>query len=89
MISLIRGDLQMDGSSRNAEIHISGDDLVHSPVAAKQRLGVCPQFDVVDSMTLKRSTWNSMLALVACRARRKTKTSTRSSIGLVFVITAQ
>ncbi|KAK4625533.1 Retinal-specific phospholipid-transporting ATPase ABCA4 [Fulvia fulva] len=53
LISLIRGDLQMDGSSSNAEIHIAGDSLISSPVAAKQHLGVCPQFDAVDSMTLK------------------------------------
>ncbi|KXT09611.1 hypothetical protein AC579_7646 [Pseudocercospora musae] len=51
MISLIRGDLRPD-SLNQPEIHISGDSLMRTPVAAKQHLGVCPQFDAVDSMTL-------------------------------------
>jgi ABC-type transport system involved in cytochrome c biogenesis ATPase subunit len=50
-ISLIRGELRPDSSLRT-EIHISGDSLLNTPVAAKQHLGVCPQFDSVDSMTL-------------------------------------
>ncbi|KAI5362419.1 putative AAA+ ATPase domain, ABC transporter, ABC transporter A [Septoria linicola] len=53
MISLIRGDLAPDSLAGRSEIHISGDSLKHTPVAAKQHLGVCPQFDAVDSMTLK------------------------------------
>lgn len=51
MISLIRGELQHDHTT-GSEIHISGDSLESTPVAAKQHLGVCPQFDAVDSMTL-------------------------------------
>lgn len=51
MISLIRGDIRADSPHRS-EIHITGDSLMHTPVAAKQHLGVCPQFDAVDSMTL-------------------------------------
>jgi ABC-type multidrug transport system ATPase subunit len=51
MISLIRGELRPDHTSRS-EIHISGDSLESTPVAAKHHLGVCPQFDAVDSMTL-------------------------------------
>ncbi|KAK4500459.1 hypothetical protein PRZ48_008648 [Zasmidium cellare] len=51
MISLIRGDLRPD-SPHQSEIHITGDSLMHAPVSAKQHLGVCPQFDAVDSMTL-------------------------------------
>ncbi|SMR48487.1 unnamed protein product [Zymoseptoria tritici ST99CH_1E4] len=50
-ISLIRGELRPD-PSRRSEIHIAGDSLFDSPVAAKSHLGVCPQFDSVDSMTL-------------------------------------
>jgi ABC-type multidrug transport system ATPase subunit len=50
-ISLIRGELRPD-HLRRSEVHISGDSLMDSPVAAKQHLGVCPQFDSVDSMTL-------------------------------------
>lgn len=51
MISLIRGELRPDHTA-GSEIHISGDSLESTPVAAKQHLGVCPQFDAVDSMTL-------------------------------------
>lgn len=51
MISLIRGELRHDHTAAS-EIHISGDSLENTPVAAKQHLGVCPQFDAVDSMTL-------------------------------------
>lgn len=50
MISLIRGDLQP--SDNEGSIHIGGDSLKHSPIAAKNHLGVCPQFDSVDAMTL-------------------------------------
>lgn len=52
MISLIRGELRPDHGGGTSEIHISGDSLESTPVAAKQHLGVCPQFDAVDSMTL-------------------------------------
>ena len=50
MISLIRGDLKPSDSE--GSIHLGGDSLKHSPVAAKNHLGVCPQFDSVDAMTL-------------------------------------
>ncbi|GIZ45007.1 hypothetical protein CKM354_000819100 [Cercospora kikuchii] len=55
MISLIRGDIAPDALSGRSEIYITGDSLKHTPVAAKQHLGVCPQFDAVDSMTLKEN----------------------------------
>ncbi|KAF2206856.1 hypothetical protein CERZMDRAFT_122855 [Cercospora zeae-maydis SCOH1-5] len=55
MISLIRGDTAPDTLSGRSEIYVSGDNLKKSPVAAKQHLGVCPQFDAVDSMTLKEN----------------------------------
>lgn len=52
-ISLIRGDLHPDhAANHQSEVHITGDSLMHTPVAAKSHLGVCPQFDAVDSMTL-------------------------------------
>lgn len=51
MISLIRGELRPDHTTAS-RIHIAGDSLEETPVAAKQHLGVCPQFDAVDSMTL-------------------------------------
>ena len=47
VISLIRGDLAGHGS-----IYIGSDSLRHNPVAAKNHLGVCPQFDAQDSMTV-------------------------------------
>ncbi|KJX98170.1 abc transporter like protein [Zymoseptoria brevis] len=50
-ISLIRGELRPDSSPR-PQVHIAGDSLFDSPVSAKSHLGVCPQFDSVDSMTL-------------------------------------
>lgn len=54
MISLIRGDLRPTHQPGAAsEIFIANDSLMHTPVAAKNHLGVCPQFDAQDSMTLR------------------------------------
>ena len=54
MISLIRGDLRPTRQhGENSEIHIGNDSLMHAPIAAKNHLGVCPQFDATDSMTLR------------------------------------
>lgn len=53
LISLIRGDLKPNTSSAASEIHINGDSMTSAPIAAKKHLGVCPQFDAVDAMTLK------------------------------------
>lgn len=54
MISLIRGDLRPTNQhGAHGEIHIAEDSLMHAPVAAKNHLGVCPQFDATDSMTLQ------------------------------------
>lgn len=50
MISLMRGELKP--SSASCTIHIANDSMTANPVAAKTHLGVCPQFDAVDSMTL-------------------------------------
>ena len=47
VISLIRGDLAGRGS-----VFIGGDSLQQAPVAAKNHLGVCPQFDAQDAMTV-------------------------------------
>jgi ATP-binding cassette, subfamily A (ABC1), member 3 len=52
MISLIRGELHPDSTALRGNIVISNDSLMHAPVAAKHHLGVCPQFDAVDKMTL-------------------------------------
>ena len=47
VISLIRGELSGRGS-----IYVGGDSLQRTPVAAKNHLGVCPQFDAQDAMTV-------------------------------------
>lgn len=52
MISLIRGDLRADSTHPPGNVFIANDSLTHAPLAAKRHLGVCPQFDAVDSMTL-------------------------------------
>jgi ABC-type multidrug transport system ATPase subunit len=51
-ISLIRGELRPDSTNPPANVFIASDSLMHTPVAARNHLGVCPQFDAVDSMTL-------------------------------------
>ena len=51
-ISLIRGELRPDSTHPPGNIFIASDNLMHTPVAARNHLGVCPQFDAVDSMTL-------------------------------------
>lgn len=51
MISLIRGDIRPT-SVNDSSIYIGNDSLQDSPVAAKHHLGVCPQFDAIDAMTL-------------------------------------
>ncbi|KAF2725675.1 ABC transporter [Polychaeton citri CBS 116435] len=51
MISLIRGDLS-PAHKADSSIHIANDSLHDEPMAAKNHLGVCPQFDSVDTMTL-------------------------------------
>lgn len=51
-ISLIRGELRPDSTHPPGDVFIASDSLMHTPVAARRHLGVCPQFDAVDSMTL-------------------------------------
>jgi ABC-type multidrug transport system ATPase subunit len=49
-ISMIRGDIQPTG--RNGEIIIDGVSLMHNRANARARLGVCPQIDPLDAMTV-------------------------------------
>ncbi|KAF2731136.1 ABC transporter [Polyplosphaeria fusca] len=49
-ISMIRGDLQP--SSRNSAIFIDGVPALRERGKARSRLGVCPQIDPLDSMTV-------------------------------------
>lgn len=50
-ISLVRGDLRP--STARSEIIIEGTSLLADRVKARNHLGVCPQFDAMDAMTVK------------------------------------
>ncbi|KAL1601480.1 hypothetical protein SLS60_006395 [Paraconiothyrium brasiliense] len=50
IISMIRGDLKP--STSNSAIAIAGHYILSSPVAARANLGVCPQFDSADVLTV-------------------------------------
>lgn len=47
-ISLVRGDIRAD----SGEVFIDGTSLNKHRVAARNHLGVCPQFDAMDQMTV-------------------------------------
>lgn len=50
-ISMIRGDL---APSRNGgDVFVENKSVVKHRAAARQNLGVCPQFDAIDSMTVR------------------------------------
>ncbi|GAP87040.1 putative ABC transporter [Rosellinia necatrix] len=49
-ISLIRGDLQP--SLNGGDVLVEDTSVVHRRAAARSHLGVCPQFDAIDSMTV-------------------------------------
>lgn len=49
-IEMIRGDLRP--SNADAEIFIDNDSIINHRAAARQHLGVCPQFDATDQMTV-------------------------------------
>ena len=48
-INMIRGDLKPDGG----RIFLQGVDVFKNTSLAKQRLGVCPQFDALDKLTVR------------------------------------
>lgn len=50
LISMIRGDLKP--STSESTISIAGHSSLTSPVAARANLGVCPQFDSADVLTV-------------------------------------
>lgn len=56
-ISLIRGDIHPSGGLLNAvpsgDVLISDLSITAHRAAARQHLGVCPQFDAMDSMTVR------------------------------------
>lgn len=49
-ISLIRGDLQP--SLNGGDVRVEDTSVVNHRAAARSHLGVCPQFDAIDSMTV-------------------------------------
>ncbi|KAI0396604.1 ABC transporter [Xylariaceae sp. FL0594] len=49
-ISLIRGDIQP--SLNGGDVLVEDTSVVHNRAAARSHLGVCPQFDAIDSMTV-------------------------------------
>jgi ATP-binding cassette, subfamily A (ABC1), member 3 len=49
-ISLIRGDIQP--SRRGGDILVDGISVIRHRAQARSRLGVCPQFDAMDTMTV-------------------------------------
>ncbi|OCT45806.1 ABC transporter domain containing protein [Cladophialophora carrionii] len=49
-ISLIRGDIQP--SRRGGDILVDGISVISHRAQARSRLGVCPQFDAMDTMTV-------------------------------------
>ncbi|KAK7187167.1 ABC transporter [Paraphaeosphaeria sporulosa] len=50
LISMIRGDLAP--STADSQIAIAGHSILSAPVAARANLGVCPQFDSADVLTV-------------------------------------
>jgi ATP-binding cassette, subfamily A (ABC1), member 3 len=50
LISLIRGDIQP--SQRGGDIFVQDLSILRSRAAARSQLGVCPQFDAMDRMTV-------------------------------------
>lgn len=49
-ISLVRGDLRPD--NRGGDVFVEGISVNANRTAARRHLGVCPQFDAMDSMTV-------------------------------------
>ncbi|KAF1926840.1 P-loop containing nucleoside triphosphate hydrolase protein [Didymella exigua CBS 183.55] len=53
IISMIRGDIKP--STSGSKIDVAGHSIVTSAVAARASLGVCPQFDSADALTVKET----------------------------------
>ncbi|KAI9658038.1 MAG: hypothetical protein M1821_002698 [Bathelium mastoideum] len=49
-ISLIRGDIRPSG--RSGDIFVENTSIISHRAAARNHLGVCPQFDAIDQMTV-------------------------------------
>ncbi|KAI4950383.1 hypothetical protein J4E91_004265 [Alternaria rosae] len=53
IISMIRGDIKP--STPGSVIDIAGNPILTSPLAARSSLGVCPQFDSADVLTVRET----------------------------------
>lgn len=53
IISMIRGDIKP--STSGSKIDVAGHSILTSPVAARVSLGVCPQFDSADALTVQET----------------------------------
>jgi ATP-binding cassette subfamily A (ABC1) protein 3 len=53
IISMIRGDIKP--SSSTSQIDISNHSILTSPTTARSHLGVCPQFDSADVLTVRET----------------------------------
>ena len=53
IISMIRGDIKPSASG--SSIDVAGHSVLTSPVAARASLGVCPQFDSADALTVQET----------------------------------
>lgn len=49
-ISVIRGDILP--SNNGGQVYIEGINVLRQPAIARQHLGVCPQFDATDQLTV-------------------------------------
>lgn len=53
IISMIRGDVKP--STASSKIVVAGHSILSSPEAARASLGVCPQFDSADALTVRET----------------------------------
>lgn len=54
LISLICGDLRPDAGQRGGDILVGDASVVTRLAAARARLGVCPQLDAIDQLTVRQ-----------------------------------
>ena len=52
-ISVIRGDLKPSGGAGGGDVFVEDASVTRQLAAARSHLGVCPQFDAVDQMTVE------------------------------------
>lgn len=52
-ISVIRGDIKPSGGARGGDVFVEDASVTRNLAAARAHLGVCPQFDAVDQMTVE------------------------------------